>query len=264
MQASMFKFKPLVAAVLAAGLFGSAQAAMLDVTVTVENLAPANGVAFAPFHFGFNNGTFDSFDIGGVATAPIVSVAEGGSGSAWHPAFAAADPTAVRGTIGGLLLAGATAMQTVRIDSAMNPYFTFAAMVVPSNDFFIGNDSPTRFRVFDDAGNLLIGQIDQKARQIWDAGDEVFDPAAAAFVGDNDLRTPQNSVVAFNFAELAGFNGLMTAAGYTFTSNLAADTDIYRITFSAVPVPEPETYALMLAGLLGVGFMARRRRGARE
>ena len=264
MQTPSFKIKPLVTAVLTAGLWSGAQAAMLDVTVTVENLAPAEGVAFAPLHFGFNNGSFDAFDLGGVATAPIISVAENGSGSDWHPAFAMADPTAVRGTIGGLLLSGATATTTVRVDSAMNPYFTFAAMVLPSNDFFIGNDAPMGYRIFDDAGNLLLGSIDQKARNVWDAGSEVFDPAAAAFVGDASLHAPQNSVVAFNFAELAGFNGLTTGAGYTFTSNLAADTDIYRITFSAVPVPEPETYALMLAGLLGVGFMARRRRNARE
>ena len=33
-----------------------------------------------------------------------------------------------------------------------------------------------------------------KANEIWDAGSEVYDPAAAAFVGNNSLRTAQNSV----------------------------------------------------------------------
>jgi hypothetical protein len=64
-------------------------------------------------------------------------------------------------------------------------------MVVPSNDFFIGNDSPTAYRLFDAAGNLRSASITIKASEIWDAGSEVFDPDAAAFVGNNDLRTPR-------------------------------------------------------------------------
>ncbi len=248
----------LAAAALCAA--APAQAQLQNVTITVENLAPASGIAFAPLHFGFHNGSFDAFNLGEVATAPIISVAEGGSGSDWQPAFAAADPTATRGTVGGLLLAGGTASLTVTVDPSLNPFFTFAAMVVPSNDFFIGNDSPTAYRIFGDDGQLLLGQIDQQARQIWDAGSEVFDPAAAAFVGDNSLRTPQNSVVAFNFAELAAFNGLSTGAGYTFTSGLAAGTDVYRISFEVSAVPEPGTWALLAAGMVGVGWVVRRRR----
>ena len=206
--------RAVAAAVLA--LCASANAAMVDVTVTVQNLAPTNSISFAPLHVGFNNGSFDAFNLGGVATAPIISVAEGGAGGAWQAAFAAADPGATRGTIGGLLVPGASRSLTFRVDTALNPFFTFGAMAVPSNDLFIGNDSPTEYRLFDAGGNLSIAAIGVKANEIWDAGSEVFDPAAAAFVGNNGLRRDQNSVVAFNFAELAAFNGLTTGAGYTF------------------------------------------------
>jgi PEP-CTERM motif len=241
-------------------LCGAASAAQVQLTITVDNLAASNSVSFAPLHFGVHDGGFDSFDLGSAAGAPIVSVAEGGGGAAWQAAFAAAEPGAARGTVGGLLQPGQSRTLTLMVDTSLNQYFSFGAMVVPSNDFFIGNDSGTEYKLFNDAGQLLIGAIGQKARDVWDAGSEVFDPNAAAFVGNNDLRADQGSVVALNFAELAAFNGMTTGAGYTFNSGLAADTDIYRISFSAAAVPEPESYALMSAGLLAVGWVARRRR----
>jgi PEP-CTERM motif len=258
-----FKLSTLTqAAIAAAALFAgaSAGAAQVMVTATVTNLAPSNSISFAPLRVGFNKGTFDAFNLGQVAGAPIVSVAEGGSGAAWFPAFAAADPTATLGTVGGLLLPGASASQSFMVDSAINRYFTFGAMAVPSNDFFIGNDSATQYQLLNAAGALQISSITVKANEIWDAGSEVFDPAAAAFVGNNSLRTPQNSVVALNFAEFAGFNGLTTGAGYVFNSQLTKDSNVYRIDFAVVAVPEPTTAGLLAAGLMGVGVLARRRR----
>lgn len=237
------------------------QAKVVNVTVTVENLAPTNSVSFAPLHFGFNNGSFDAFNNGEVATAPIISVAEGGSASAWLPAFAAADPTAVLGSTGAPILPGA--MMTTgsfRVDTAINPFFTFASMVIPSNDLFIGNDNPMRYRLFDASGNLLIGSILQDVGAIWDAGSEAVDPANAAFIvgGNNDLRTPENGVVSFEFSELSAFQGLQTAAGYTFDgSQLDTATPVFRISFSAVAVPEPGTWAMMILGFGVIGSAMR-------
>lgn len=253
----LLKACAIVAATAPSVLFPAAHAAVIQLRVNVENLAPANSVSFAPLQVGFHNGSFDAFNNGQAAGPAIVSIAEGGSGSAWFPAFAAADPTAVLGSVlpnpPGPLTPGASGSTVFTIDTLLNPFFTFASMVVPSNDLFIGNDNPTAFRLVDDAGNLLITSISQFGRDIWDAGSEAFDPLNAAFVvgGNNDTRTPQNGVVSFNFSELNGFNGLTTGAGYVFDRQFAADSAIYRISISQVP--EPGTLALLLSslGLLG-------------
>jgi hypothetical protein len=264
---TLMKFRSLlILSLMAVGWSSHAQAAIVNVTVTFENLAPTNSVSFAPLRVGFNNGTFDSFNIGTTATAPIISIAEGGSGSDWFPAFAAADPTAVLGSVGGAIVPtgnagggfGSSASRTFVVDTAVNRFFTFASMVVPSNDLFIGNDNPAAFQILDNAGNLLISQINQTASQIWDANSEVADPANAAFVvgGVNGNRTPENGVVAFDFSELNVFNGLTTGAGYTFNNSLVGSTNIGRISFSVTAVPEPSSMALV--GLVAIGVVVRR------
>ncbi len=253
-----------IAAALALGLSAGAHAAQVQVKVNVENLALANSVTVAPLRVGFHSGIYDSFNLGDAAGAAIRLIAESGSDAQWNPAFSAADPTAVVGSVlPGPLTPGGTASASFLVDTAQNPFFSFAAMVVPSNDFFIGNDSPTAYQLFDGAGHLQISSITLKSKDIWDAGTEVHDPLTAAFVtvGNAAGHADQHSVVARNFAEFYAFNGLNTAAGYIFNSQLGAETDVYRISFDVTPVPEPETYAMMLAGLGLIGMVARRRNG---
>lgn len=261
MQATLHRsLRASAIALAAAGAAFSAQAELVNITVSVQNLAPLNSIAFTTLNVGFGNGSFDAFNMGQVAPGPIALVAERGIGTDWQAAFAAADPNAVRGTVGGRLLAGETASMSFTIDTSQQGLFSYASMVIPSNDFFIGNDNAVA--LFDAQGNLAVSSITLRARNIWDAGTEVFDPAAAAFVGNSALRTDQNSVVALNFAELAAFNGMTTAAGYVFNSGLTAASEVYRISFAVAPVPEPGSLAMLTAGLLGIGFLASRRRAA--
>ncbi len=261
MQISRTAIASVAAAAGLAVAIPQAAAQPVELRVTVTNMAPQNSVSFAPLRVGFGNGTYDSFNNGEAAGPAIVSIAEGGSGSDWFPAFMAAEPNATLGTVvpnpPGPLLPGGVASNTFVVDPAVNRFFTFGAMVVPSNDYFIGNDSPTQYQVLDAAGNLQITSIMQRGRDIWDAGSETTDAAAAAFLmgGDNSLRTPQNGVVNFDFADLASFNGLTTAAGYEFQSQLAADTTVYRIDFEIVPAPG----ALALMGVSGLALLRRRR-----
>lgn len=253
----------IAAAALLVGSFAQPAFAQRKVTVTVKNIAPANSVAVAPLNVGFNRGTFDAFNNGGVAPQSIVTAAELGSGADWLPAFAAADPTAVLGRIGGSpLLPGATASATFTVDPLINPFFTFAAMVVPSNDFFIGNDNPQAYRLFDSHGNLLIHTITQRGRDLWDAGSELFNIDNAAFIAGSDAtrRIAANGTVSHNVADLEKFNGLLTAGGYNFNSGIGADTAFYQISFSASGVPEPSSWAMMIAGFGFVGGVMRVRR----
>ncbi len=253
--------RTLVLASAAGALAAPVFAQPVAIRVTARNLSPMNSLTFAPLRVGFNNGTYDAFNNGQAPTAPIISIAEGGSGADWFPAFAAADPTATLGTVisspAGPLLPGASATATFVVDPSVNRFFTFGSMVVPSNDYFIGNDSPTQYMLFNMQGQLNITTIIQRARDIWDAGSELDDAFGAAFLvgSNNDDRIPQNGVVGFDFEGLDVFNGLTTAAGYTFQRTVQANDPVYEISFEIIPAPGA-------AGLLAMGGLlaARRRR----
>jgi hypothetical protein len=74
---------------------------------------------------------------------------------------------------------------------------------LPSNDFFIGNDAPTAYRLFDAAGNLQIGSINQSRARSGTPAARSSIPRPRPSSANNGLHSAQNSVVAFNFAELA-------------------------------------------------------------
>lgn len=87
--------------------------------------------------------------------------------------------------------------------------------------------------------------------------------------GDGVGGAADTQLGAFNFDGTTGntFNSLVLAAGsyfYKIEGSVApgAFAGFYTLTSTLAPVPEPTTYALLLAGLGAVGFVASRRKAA--
>lgn len=262
----------LAAATLA--LAGAAQAA--DVKVTLTQLAPAGGVGIAPLWVGFHNGTFNSFDAGSAASLGIERAAEDGSAAQLSSIFSATASGGVQGTLPGPP-AFPGAVRTLTLTgvglAGVNRYFSYAAMVVLSNDFFIGNDNPTQFDLSALANGGTLSLLVGGAGHVWDAGTEVNDfrysLANGAFgIGGGQTAANQGTdehgvvhLVSGNpYTSFASQN--LVPDGYQwgaldFSSQGAfARVDIEVL---AAPVPEPSSAVLLLVGLGFAGLVARRR-----
>ena len=244
-------------------VFGSTEfAAGQSVRVTVENLQPADGFYFTPLWVGFHDGSFDYFDWGSAASTSLEALAEGGDFSGISADFAGSGTDGAVFAPGGF--GGAPVFdpgETVSEVFNLNPgerYFSFATMIIPSNDGFFGNDSGTAYEVFDAGGNfngdltiLLVGG------DLWDAGTEVNDGQGAAFSTNGGTSTDENGVVMVH-PGLGNFLGTGTAAGTTIGSIPGANTPVAQITISSVPEPASCGW---LAAAAGAILLRRRRRG---
>ena len=179
------------------------------VTVTVENLAPENGNFLTPVWVGFHDGSFDSYD-GGASLDGFPgteSLAEDGATAQISTQFqSVAGPGAPEATIvtnlnPGPLAPGTAGTQEFVLDStsASDRYFSYASMVIPSNDTFIANGNPLAHRIFDAEGNFIGADFVILGSDANDAGTEVNDelPANTAFFGQQTPNTgvDENGVV---------------------------------------------------------------------
>ncbi len=236
--------------------------AQTNLDVQIENLGPAGGLFLTPVWVGFHDGGFDVFDVGGMASAELETIAEEGDIGPLSASFAGngvdggVAPGTPFGPAGSSFASQATA--TFNVNPTSHRYFSFASMIIPSNDAFIGNDNPTAFSLFDGAG-VFQGPlvIEVTGQNIYDAGTEVNNGQGAAFSATGGMATDEALPIALHLG-LANFIGTETANMETILSAFASSTPIARITITE-SIPEPSS-ALLLCGIaLPLWGMVRRR-----
>ena len=220
----------------------------------------ANGpVGFAPLFSAFHDGSFDTFHAGSTASAGLETLAEVG------------DPGGLIATVAGGFTAGAvvggpvipsgtSASALFDVDPA-NSSFNYAAMLLPTNDWFIGNDTSVDVSSLFGApvGTQLVLTIDNA----WDAGTELEDfafsagnPLAGIPDGDAPNGTTQNGVIGAitgpdPFASFANIPSGYDTTALDFTNGPFA-------TITLQTVPEPNTSALLGLPILLAAIRRRR------
>ncbi|NEP15968.1 MAG: PEP-CTERM sorting domain-containing protein [Leptolyngbya sp. SIO4C1] len=242
------------------------QAAAATLRVTIDNLAPDNGTFLTPVWVGFHDGSFDIYDRD--ASLDLFpgseALVEDGNTEPLSERFAATVPSGVQGTLTGPTIPpvgpGESTSFTFDVETS-NQYFSYASMVIPSNDAFIANGNPLAHQVFSDDGSFAAVDFIVAGSQVLDGGTEVNDEAefSTAFLGQAapNTGTDENDVVTSHpgfipdgrILTTTDFNGLnFTGADFT-----AAGFNVARIRVEAVDeaeaVPEPG----LLLGLLTLG-----------
>lgn len=198
------------------------------VRVTVENLAPDAGTIQTPVWVGLHDGGFDLYDRDAPISPELERLAEDGNTDPISGLFDSSS-TGVDTTVfgpNGPIFPGDSASHLFTVDAADgNNYFSFASMVIPSNDAFIANGDPLAHPIFDEDGNVIIGDIIVSGANVLDAGSEVNDEvpentaALAQAAPDTGVVEGGNVVVHPGFLAEGNIldaipNGDFTAAGY--------------------------------------------------
>lgn len=157
-----------------------------QITITLANLNPTEGSLLTPIVVATQNGIYDQFDVGSAASESIERLAEDGTvGPRIAAALGSGGVREAQATAGGPVAPGETRTLTFFADPTdpLTQYISYASMVIPSNDAFIGNDDPTQIDLFDDEGNLIrrVGSdaFIVSGDNVYDAGTEVNDEVPA-------------------------------------------------------------------------------------
>lgn len=144
-------------------IFASSQVQAQDLSITLINVT--QGLYFTPIITSAHTDDDNIFMLGSTATAELQTMAEGGDISGLATILSNADANNNENPAGGLLAPGTSTTYMLTNDSA-NTHLSITAMILPSNDGFVGLDS---WEIPTEAGTYTI------MLNAYDAGTEAND-----------------------------------------------------------------------------------------
>ena len=173
----------------------------MEFRIAYANNLPSGGTFTTPLWFGIHDEGFDLFETGEAASEGLEAIAEDGTFDAINAELLAADPGAQAGAAVGSAIPpigpgdiGSATIDVADPDATM--FMSYAAMILPSNDAFIG--SANSREIFDGEGNFL-GEQNRTftGADIYDAGTEVNTELDAAFLNQSapDTGIDQGGVI---------------------------------------------------------------------
>lgn len=272
----MFDTKRILTTILASGtvLAISTTAKAATIQVTVESLTPNNGTFLTPVWTGFHNGNFDIYNRGEVASPGLESIAEDGDFSSLSAEFLASGAGIVDGAVFGepVIAPGTIATATFELDEtlASSRYFSYASMILPSNDAFVANGNPLAHQIIDDNGNFIGADFIISGSEVLDAGTEVNDEGetTTAFFGQSEPNTgrTEGGTVETHPSFIAG--GRILSSDQFANADFTADGyDIARIRVEQIDdsatatTPEPRvSFSLFILGIISFCVGRQRKR----
>lgn len=150
-----------------------------DLDITVTNLT--QGLYFTPIVAAAHNGDTQLFSTGMAASPELTAMAEGGDISGLVSILSNADANTVENPAGGLL-APSTSTNFMLMNDEGNQYLSFSAMILPSNDGFVGVSS---WMIPEEAGTYTVYV------NAYDAGTEANDEIrGSGAVGEAGMPVP--------------------------------------------------------------------------
>lgn len=250
-----------------AAFAASATAQEYRVNVLISNAAPSNATFQTPVWVGFHDGTFDTYDGGSPASSlpipgssAIERIAEDGTTGPLMADFSTLGAGRFDATVAGPngpFAPGDATSRAFLLDpnDPRDRYFSYASMVIPSNDAFIANGNPTAHPIFDANGSFIAQDFFVAGPSaVNDAGTELNDelPINTAFLGQMAPNTgvTTSDVISTHPGFLGrGMGGIVDNARFRLSDFTLSGYPFLRVGFRAAPaITETRVYSTVALG----------------